>query len=168
MDPVKTLVLGGDRSGKSLVAERLAKEGVPPVTYVATVRLGDDEDLARRVAGHRERRPSEWSTIECGDDLPQVLTSTTGTVLVDSLGPWLAALPEMRCDVETMIAALRAREDDTIIVSEEVGLGVHPETTLGREFRDALGTLNQAIAQECDHVLLVVAGRVLSLPRNES
>ncbi|HWT06589.1 MAG TPA: bifunctional adenosylcobinamide kinase/adenosylcobinamide-phosphate guanylyltransferase, partial [Xanthomonadales bacterium] len=60
-----------------------------------------------------------------------------------------------------------ARRGDTIIVSEEVGLGVHPETAIGRDFRDALGTLNQAVAQECDDVLLVVAGRALSLPRSD-
>jgi adenosyl cobinamide kinase/adenosyl cobinamide phosphate guanylyltransferase len=165
---VKTLIVGGARSGKSLVAERLAMRSASPVTYVATVRLGNDEDLARRVAAHRERRLPEWSTIECGDDLPGVLTSTAGTVLVDSLGPWLAALSNMQCDLDALITALRARHEDTIIVSEEVGLGVHPETAVGREFRDALGSLNQAVAQECDNVLLVVAGRALSLPRSDS
>ncbi len=165
---MRTLILGGARSGKSLVAERLATRIARDVTYVATVRLGQDEDLARRIAAHRERRPPAWSTIECGDDLPGVLLSTAGTVLIDSLGPWLASLPGMRCDLDALIAALRARSEDTIIVSEEVGLGVHPESSVGREFRDALGSLNQAIAQECDHVLLVVAGRTLSLPRSDS
>jgi adenosyl cobinamide kinase/adenosyl cobinamide phosphate guanylyltransferase len=165
---MKTLVLGGARSGKSLIAERLAAKSTSPVTYVATVRLGDDEDLARRVAAHRERRPPAWSTIECGENLPEVLSSTTGTVLVDSLGPWLAALPAMRCDLDALIEALRARHEDTIIVTEEVGLGVHPETAVGREFRDALGTLNQAIARECDQVLFVVAGRALSLPQDDA
>jgi adenosyl cobinamide kinase/adenosyl cobinamide phosphate guanylyltransferase len=164
---MKTLILGGARSGKSLAAERLAARSASPVTYVATVRLGGDEDLARRVDAHRERRPPAWSTIECGDDLATVLESTSGTVLVDSLGPWLAALPGMRFDLDALIVALRARHEDTIIVTEEVGLGVHPETSVGREFRDALGTLNQAVAQECDEVLLVVAGRVLSLPRSD-
>jgi adenosyl cobinamide kinase/adenosyl cobinamide phosphate guanylyltransferase len=164
---VKTLILGGARSGKSLIAERLASRGAGPVTYVATVRLGNDENLAQRVAAHRERRPPAWSTIECGDDLADILASTIGTVLVDSLGPWIAALPTMQCDLELLVGALRARGGDTIIVSEEVGLGVHPETAVGREFRDALGTLNQAIAQECDDVLFVVAGRALSLPRSD-
>lgn len=164
---MKTLVLGGVRSGKSLVAERLAARSVEPVTYIATLRLSDDADLATRVELHRERRPSQWSTLECGDDLPGALSSTAGTVLVDSLGPWLAALPDMSCDFEGLVAALLARRDDTIIVSEEVGFGVHPETPLGREFRDALGALNQAVARACDQVLLVVAGRVLSLPGGE-
>jgi adenosyl cobinamide kinase/adenosyl cobinamide phosphate guanylyltransferase len=164
---VKTFILGGARSGKSLIAERLAARSAEPVTYVATVRLGNDENLAQRVAAHRERRAPAWSTIECGDDLAEILASTVGTVLVDSLGPWLAALPDMLCDLDLLIAALRARRGDTIIVSEEVGLGVHPETAIGRDFRDALGTLNQAVAQECDDVLLVVAGRALSLPRSD-
>ncbi len=165
---MKTLVLGGARSGKSEVAEQLAQRSAGPVTYVATVRLNGDEDLERRVAVHRERRPPTWSTVECGDDLADVLSSLSGTVLVDSLGPWLAALPDMRCDLDGLIAAIRARRDDTIVVSEEVGLAVHPETAAGREFRDALGTLNQAVARECDDVVLVVAGRALLLPRFES
>lgn len=164
---MNTLILGGARSGKSLVAERLAERSDRDVTYVATLRLGDDDDLAARIATHRARRPLEWTTIECGDDLASVLQTTSGTVLVDSLGPWLASLPEMRPDPDALTAALLARHGDTIIVSEEVGLGVHPETPLGREFRDALGTLNQAIARVSDHVLLVVAGRVLSLPKDE-
>lgn len=165
---MKTLVLGGARSGKSAVAEQLAQRSAGPVTYVATVRLNGDDDLERRIAVHRERRSPAWSTVECGDDLAGVLSSLSGTVLVDSLGPWLAALPNMRCDLDGLIAALRARRDDTIVVSEEVGLAVHPETAAGREFRDALGTLNQAVARECDDVVLVVAGRALLLPRFES
>ncbi|MGA7835791.1 MAG: bifunctional adenosylcobinamide kinase/adenosylcobinamide-phosphate guanylyltransferase [Acidimicrobiales bacterium] len=165
---MKTLVLGGARSGKSAVAERLASRGGSPVTYVATVRRNGDEDLEARIALHRERRPASWSTIECDGDLAGVLTATTGTVLVDSLGPWLAALPGMDADVGALVVALGERDGDTIIVSEEVGLGVHPQSPLGREFRDALGTLNQAIAHACDDVLLVVAGRVLTLPQDES
>jgi adenosyl cobinamide kinase/adenosyl cobinamide phosphate guanylyltransferase len=167
VDPVKTLIVGGARSGKSLVAERLAAHSLRPVTYLATVRLGSDEDLSARVATHRARRPISWATIECEDNLPDILASTTGTVLVDSLGPWLAALPNMHCDLDELVAALRSRHDDTIIVSEEVGLGVHPESSVGREFRDALGALNQAIARECETVLLVVAGRTLVLPRSD-
>jgi adenosylcobinamide kinase / adenosylcobinamide-phosphate guanylyltransferase len=165
---VKTLLLGGARSGKSHIAEQLAQRSAGPVTYVATLRLNGDEDLERRVAAHRERRPSTWSTIECGGDLASVLTTVSGTVLIDSLGPWLAALPTMHYDLEAIVAALRSRRDDTIVVSDEVGLAVHPETAMGRAFRDEMGTLNQAIARECDDVLLVVAGRALSLPRFDS
>jgi adenosylcobinamide kinase / adenosylcobinamide-phosphate guanylyltransferase len=164
---VKTLILGGARSGKSLVAERLASRSAVPVTYVATVRVGDDADLAARVEHHRMRRPADWATIECGDNLASILESTLGTVLVDSLGPWLADLTEWTDHVGALCDAISARIGNTIIVSDEVGLSVHPETRIGREFRDALGTLNQRVAAVCDDVLFVVAGRVISLIKND-
>ncbi len=163
---MKTLVLGGARSGKSLVAERLASRGSAPVTYLATVRVGDDVDLAARVDEHQRRRPSDWATVECGDDLAALLRSTSGTALVDSLGPWLADLTEWREHAGALCDAIVARHGDTIIVSDEVGLSVHPETRVGREFRDALGTLNQRIATVCNDVLFVVAGRVISLAKD--
>jgi adenosylcobinamide kinase/adenosylcobinamide-phosphate guanylyltransferase len=157
-----TLVLGGARSGKSAVAEGLAAADVD-VTYVATVHVDGDVDLADRVARHRSRRPPHWTTIEGNDDLVSVLATARGTVLIDSLGPWLAASAGMNPDTERLCTALRQRDGDTIIVSDEVGMGVHPATQLGREFRDALGTLNQALAQVADKVLFVVAGLVLPL-----
>jgi adenosylcobinamide kinase/adenosylcobinamide-phosphate guanylyltransferase len=160
---VITLVLGGARSGKSLVAERLASRSAMGVTYVATVSVGEDVDLAARVAAHQRRRLTHWVTIECEEDLAGVLERTPGTVLVDSLGPWLAAWSAPGPDVERLCAVLVGRADDTIIVSEEVGLGVHPSTTMGREFRDALGELNQAVASVADEVLFVIAGCVLRL-----
>jgi adenosylcobinamide kinase/adenosylcobinamide-phosphate guanylyltransferase len=160
---VITLVLGGARSGKSVVAEELAASMDTRVTYVATVRVDGDDDLADRVALHRSRRPSSWTTLEDFDDLVNVLGTTEGTVLIDSLGPWLAMLPGMNADAEGLCAALQRRAGDTILVSDEVGMGVHPPTQLGREFRDALGALNQAVAQVADKVLFVVAGLVLPL-----
>jgi adenosyl cobinamide kinase/adenosyl cobinamide phosphate guanylyltransferase len=159
-----TLVLGGARSGKSKFAERLAERSAAPVTYVATLSVGDDADLAARVDAHLRRRPSEWETVECLDDLTTTLALTKGTVLVDSLGPWLAAQPDMSVDVESLCRVLTSRGDDTIIVTDEVGLGVHPETAIGRTFRDALGSLNQAVAEVADSVYLVVAGRALPVP----
>jgi adenosyl cobinamide kinase/adenosyl cobinamide phosphate guanylyltransferase len=163
-----TLVLGGARSGKSTFAEDLARRSTPPVTYVATLSVGDDEDLAERVEQHRRRRPANWTTIECRDDLAAMLAQTKGVVLIDSLGPWLAGQPDMTVDAGTLCDALRGRSDDTIIVTDEVGFGVHPETAVGRTFRDALGTLNQAVAEVADTVYLVVAGRALLLPRGRS
>jgi adenosylcobinamide kinase/adenosylcobinamide-phosphate guanylyltransferase len=160
---VITLVLGGARSGKSIIAERLAAKTNVPVTYLATANAEHDDDFERRILAHQLRRPSDWITIECGPDLVDILARTSGTVLIDSLGTWLAALPAMSVDMEALRAALVTREDDTIIVSEEVGLGVHPETSVGREFRDKLGELNQMLAVVASSVLLVVAGRVLSL-----
>ena len=163
-----TLVLGGARSGKSHIAERLAAASSDDVTYVATMRVNDDDDLASRVAQHQQRRPSRWSTVEAEDNLVSVLSATTGTVLIDSLGPWLAGLSEMKPDLLGLVDALSRRVGDTIIVSDEVGLSVHPESPLGRDFRDALGTLNQTIALVADTVFLVVAGRVLSLPAGDN
>lgn len=162
-----TLVLGGARSGKSAVAERLAAGAGPVVTYLATTSAAaDDDDLAARVAAHRARRPSSWLTVETGRDLVAALTATGGAVLVDSLTAWVAASPEFAVDADGLCRALAEREgrgDATVVVSDEVGLGVHPSTVNGRCFRDALGALNQRVAAAADRVLLVVAGRALEL-----
>lgn len=159
-----TLVLGGTRSGKSAVAERLAGRRGLPVTYVATaVADPGDVDLASRIAAHRARRPPAWSTREAGADLPAVLRDISGTVLVDALGTWVAAAPDLVVDAGGLCAALVERAGDAVVVSDEVGLGVHPATEVGRRFRDVLGELNQAVAAVADEVLLVVAGRTLPL-----
>jgi adenosyl cobinamide kinase/adenosyl cobinamide phosphate guanylyltransferase len=160
---VITLVLGGARSGKSEVAERIAARLAGPITYLATMVPGGDPDLAARIEVHRARRPAGWRTVEAGAELPAVLRSVPGPVLVDALGPWVAAAPGMIVDAGALCAALTGRAADTVVVSEEVGLGVHPATEDGRRFRDALGALNQAVAAVADEVLFVVAGRVLPL-----
>lgn len=179
-----TLILGGARSGKSALAEKLiaaaatggaigtsdaagtsdtgrAAGGI--VTYIATMQVGDDDSLAERVAAHRARRPSGWHTVEAGADLPAVLRDLSGPVLLDSLGSWLANHSDFRANTAGLCDALQARAGDTVIVSDEVGLGVVPSTAIGGQFRDALGALNQAVAAVADRVLLVVAGRVLPL-----
>ena len=159
-----TLVLGGARSGKSETAERLAAELPAPVLYFATAVVDDDDDLAARVAVHQERRPSEWKTIEAGADLAGALRSAPdGTALIDALGPWVASHPEFLVDARGLVDALMSRQGDAVVVSEEVGLGVHPSTEAGRCFRDALGELNRTVADIADEVLLVIAGRVLPL-----
>jgi adenosylcobinamide kinase / adenosylcobinamide-phosphate guanylyltransferase len=158
-----TLVLGGARSGKSAIAERMAGRHPAPVTYIATMAVGDDADLGARVAAHQARRPAEWTTIEAGAGLVRALQTVTGTALVDSLGSWLAAQPDMTVDTQALCSALLDRRGDTVVVSDEVGLSVHPSSTSGRLFRDALGSLNQAVASVTDATFLVVAGRVLSL-----
>lgn len=166
LSAVITLVLGGTRSGKSEVAERLAARCPSPVTYVATGQASDPE-MAERIAAHRDRRPASWSTVEAGLDLPEVLRGLDGTVLVDALGTWVAGFPDLEVDPGLLCEALRARaaRSDTILVSEEVGLGVHAPTEIGRRFADVLGSLNQAVAGVAGSVLLVVAGRVLPLDR---
>lgn len=159
-----TLVLGGTRSGKSEVAERLATEMQGRVTYVATGRA-DDPDMAQRIAIHQARRPAEWTTVEAGMDLPSILRDLGGPVLVDSLGTWVAGHPDLVADPGPLCAALRSRAGDTVVVSEEVGLGVHAPTEAGRQFTDMLGTVNRSVADFADAAWLVVAGRVLPLER---
>ncbi len=157
------LVLGGARSGKSAYAERRAASLPEPVSYVATACVDGDVDLAARVDEHRARRPPSWTTIEAGLDVSGVLLATRGTVVLDALGPWVAAAPAFDVDAGELCDALAARDGDTVVVSEEVGLGVHPATAAGRRFRDALGELNQAVAAVADEVVLVLAGRALRL-----
>jgi adenosyl cobinamide kinase/adenosyl cobinamide phosphate guanylyltransferase len=159
---VITLILGGAGSGKSGTAERLVAQLAEPVTFVATwVPDPTDRDMAARVAAHRERRPASWSLLECGRDLAAAVRTVTGTLLIDSLGTWVAGADGDGPDVSALCAALRERSGDTVIVSDEVGLGVHPSTEAGRRFRDALGPVNQAVAAIADRVWLVVAGRTL-------
>jgi adenosyl cobinamide kinase/adenosyl cobinamide phosphate guanylyltransferase len=163
---VITLVLGGARSGKSAVGERLAGALPPPITYVATyvpaASAGDDE-MTARIAAHRLRRPPSWSTVEVGEDLPEAVGRLQGSLLIDSLGTWLAASAALQVDGDGLAAALAERAGDAVVVSDEVGLGVHPSTDVGRVFRDRLGDVNRAVADVADRVLLVVAGRTLEL-----
>lgn len=167
-DASVTLVLGGTRSGKSTVAERLAAElasrGGGTVTYVATASV-TDVDMAHRVAAHQARRPTTWSTVELASstELPAVLAHLDGSVLVDSLGTWVASAPDLDVDAQALVHALQVRSGSTVLVSEEVGLAVHPATAVGRAFVDALGDLNQTVAAVAQRVLLVVAGRTLEL-----
>jgi adenosyl cobinamide kinase/adenosyl cobinamide phosphate guanylyltransferase len=161
---VITLVLGGMRSGKSEVAERVAAAAGAPVTYIATA-IGErgDPGFDERIARHRARRPSDWITVEAGADLVAAVEHATGTVLVDTLGTWVSLAPGFSADVAGLCRALRTRTDDTVLVSDEVGLSVHPATDAGRRFADALGECNRAVASIADRALLVVAGRALEL-----
>jgi adenosyl cobinamide kinase/adenosyl cobinamide phosphate guanylyltransferase len=163
--PVIVLVLGGTRSGKSETAEALVTRLVPPVTYVATGwATPEDPGMLERIEAHRAARPASWVTVEAGGDLIGALRCyPEGTMLVDALGTWVAAHPDLAVDVDALLAALQARIGPTVVVSEEVGLAVHPTTERGRRFVDVMGTLNQAVAGVADEVHLVVAGRTLRL-----
>lgn len=163
-----TLVLGGARSGKSAIAEQLTGRWAVSghAVYVATaVPDPDDADFASRIAEHRSRRPAGWLTEELprGADLAELLRRLDGTILIDSLGTWLAGSPDFTVDVDDLVAALGSHLGHLIVVSDEVGLGVHPSSEAGRSYRDALGVLNQRVAEMADQVLLVVAGRVMQL-----
>jgi adenosyl cobinamide kinase/adenosyl cobinamide phosphate guanylyltransferase len=169
---VIVLVLGGTRSGKSEVAERLAARlaaaaGIGRVAYLATAAAPSDAEHAERIDRHRRRRPDHWTTREVGAALVPALETELGPVLVDSLGTWVASHPDLVVDPTALLAVLANRATlgaPTVLVSEEVGLSVHPPSELGRVFVDVLGELNRAVAEVADRVLLVVAGRVLELP----
>jgi len=162
---VITLLLGGARSGKSEMAERML-EGLPsPRTLVATWAFDpDDEDMVDRVALHRRRRPQDWALVEVGDgNLAAAVADLDGSVLVDGLGTWVAQLEGFGGDGRELAEVLARRGGATVVVSDEVGLGVHPETEVGRRFRDELGRVNREVSDAADEVLLVVAGRTLRL-----
>jgi adenosylcobinamide kinase/adenosylcobinamide-phosphate guanylyltransferase len=169
---VRTLVLGGIRSGKSRWAEEaIAKSLAPgqPVRYLASGLAGQgDAAWAHRVAQHRDRRPAHWSTVETDDITTQLRQSPDTPTLVDDLGAWLTSTLDrdqawengsVAAPVADMIAAVSAFRSTLVLVSPEVGLTVVPATASGRRFADELGTLNQRLAELCDQVVLVVAGQ---------
>jgi len=169
-----TLVLGGARSGKSRFAEQLARESGLARIYLATATAGDGE-MRARIAHHRARRGDGWRTVEEPLKLVDALAREAGAgrvVLVDCLTLWLSNLMHAARDVDTETVTLadwlRATPHPVLLVSNEVGLGLVPETPLGRDFRDAQGRLNQAIAAVAPNVAFVAAGLPLWLKRNSN
>lgn len=166
---ISTLVLGGARSGKSTYAERLVLgSGLQPL-YIATATPGDNE-MAERIAHHRGRRGPDWTTFE----EPLALTETLRreaqagrAVLVDCLTLWLSNLMMAERDVEREAArlceTLAALAGPVVLVSNEVGMGLVPDTPLGRHFRDAQGRLNQLVGAAVPAVVFVAAGLPLVL-----
>lgn len=165
-----TLVLGGARSGKSRMAESLARETGLRRVYVATAQAFDDE-MAERIARHRADRAADgWTTIEEPLGLPMVLAREARpdtVLLVDCLTLWLSNLMLGERNIEAsqtaFLSMLRGAKGPVILVSNEVGMGIVPETSLGRQFRDAQGRLNQAVADVCAKVVFVAAGLPLVL-----
>jgi adenosyl cobinamide kinase/adenosyl cobinamide phosphate guanylyltransferase len=166
-----TLLTGGVRSGKSGLALMLASARAEHVTFIATA-TAVDADMSARIERHRAARPSHWTTVEAPLLLEQALEgiAPNDVVIVDCLTLWVSNLMiEGLSDAEieergTKAAALAsARAGDTIVVTNEVGSGVHPPTELGLRFRDVLGRVNASWGQVSDSVYLVVAGRVLEL-----
>lgn len=158
------LVLGGARSGKSRYAEAIADGSGLDKVYVATARALDDE-MEARVRCHRARRGADWVTVDAPMDLAGALKQTGGAdkaIVVDCLTLWLTNRILDGDDPEPAIAELAARVPGipglTVFVSNEVGGGIVPDNRLARDFRDAQGWLNQAMAAACDKVVLVVAG----------
>jgi adenosylcobinamide kinase/adenosylcobinamide-phosphate guanylyltransferase len=166
--PPLTLVLGGARSGKSRYAEKLATGSLygpaRPAVYIATAQAGDVE-MATRIMAHRNRRGAVWTTIEepikLADALQQAATHGRA-VLVDCLTLWLSNLMHAEADVDAatddLLHALAEYAAPVLLVSNEVGWGIVPETPLGRAFRDAQGRLNMRMAERADRVILMAAG----------
>jgi adenosylcobinamide kinase/adenosylcobinamide-phosphate guanylyltransferase len=167
--PPTSLVFGGARSGKSRYAEQLVERAACCGTYCATAEAGDAE-MAERIAAHRARRGPSWRTIEVPLALgPAISTETSPErpLLVDCLTLWLSNLllagREPEEEEDRLRQALRTAAGPVVFVSNEVGMGLVPETPLGRRFRDAAGQLNQRMAALADRVVFVAAGLPLVL-----
>jgi len=172
--PPVTLVLGGARSGKSRYAERLIEQAAAGGTYCATAEPGDDE-MAARIAAHRARRhqvgrSNFWRTVEAPLGVAAVITAEAAPdrpLLIDCLTLWLSNLllagKCIEAETAALSAALREAAGPIVLVANEVGLGLVPETPLGRRFRDEAGWLNQEIAGLADRVVFIAAGLPLML-----
>jgi adenosylcobinamide kinase / adenosylcobinamide-phosphate guanylyltransferase len=164
------VLIGGARSGKSSLAlERAASAA--DVVFIATGE-GRDEEMAARIELHRRERPSHWDTVEEPLALREALESADrgACLVVDCLTLWVANLVEAGHtddEIETEAAeaarAAAARSGATLVVTNEVGLGIVPDTPLGRRYRDVLGRVNAVFVSAADEALLVVAGRAIPL-----
>ena len=165
------LLLGGARSGKSRLAVRLATETGAPVVFLATGEAGDHE-MADRIARHRAERPVGWTTVEEPVALRRAIAETppAATLVVDCLSLWVANALErggsdaaVEKQARAAAEAAAGRSGLTVVVSNEVGLGIVPVTALGRRYRDVLGRVNATWVAAADEAALVVAGRSLRL-----
>ncbi len=170
--PNKILVLGGAASGKSAFAEGLL-DGVTPRVYIATAQAFDNE-MTDKIAEHKTRRGADWHTIESPRGLAKAIENAPpnapqGAILVDCITMWLANImdADMDTDMDGEIAALlhvfETSEKQLILVSNETGLGIVPDSPLARRFRQSQGELNQALAARADCVIQVIAGLPLFL-----
>jgi adenosylcobinamide kinase/adenosylcobinamide-phosphate guanylyltransferase len=163
----KILVLGGCRSGKSNHALKLAEGMGQRRIFVATCVPRDDE-MRARVNRHRQERDDTWRTLEVPVDLAGAVTAnnpSADVMLVDCLTLWLSNLlmetedvAQVRRQIDTLAATIKAAPNAVILVSNEVGAGIVPENRLARLYRDLAGWTNQAMAAACDRVVWTVAG----------
>ena len=183
-----TLVIGGARSGKSAWADQFARKSGRQVLYVATATAGDDE-MTERIAAHRSQRPSHWRTIEEPGNLLHAvqanatpgdavvvdcLTLWVSNVLLKAIGPerdadmmplsaWTATEASVVNEAQALLTDARDRDLTLILVSNEVGMGVVPATSVGRHYRDILGRVNQVVGSTADALILMVAGLAVDL-----
>jgi len=164
---MKTLILGGVRSGKSRLAEKLAIESGLRVTFIATATAGDRE-MSQRIQAHQDRRPADWHTVEepvlLGRAVAQWRDSEAGCLVIDCITLWLTNLlgvedaAVLQRERRSLLDALVLSTGDVIIVSNETNMGVIPMGELSRRYCDIAGTLHQELAHICDRVILTVAG----------
>ncbi len=167
-----TVLLGGARSGKSALAEQLARASTHAVVVVATgPTIEGDDDLAGRIARHRADRPAAWGTVEEQLDLAGAIAGCGDAfVIVDCLTTWVGNLQHhgrTESDVlaasDAALAVVGSRASQTVVVTNEVGHGIVPDNALAREYRDLLGRVNQRWVASADRAVLLVAGRALPL-----
>ena len=161
------LVLGGARSGKSRHALATGNQLRGPHSFIATAQAYDSE-MTERIQKHREERAEHWNTIEAPIQLARAIASLDeGTILVDCCTLWLSnvmlADRDVDGDTDVLLDSIASANANMVLVSNEVGSGIVPETRLGRDFRDEQGRLNQRLAQIADTVELVVAGLPLRI-----
>jgi adenosylcobinamide kinase / adenosylcobinamide-phosphate guanylyltransferase len=165
-----TLLIGGARSGKSALALEIARKCGGPVTFIAT---GEprDEEMTKRIAQHRAERDPAWTTLEAPIEVAEAISNTPegGLIIVDCLTLWVSNLFDRGIEREgdararDMSAALGRRATPALVITNEVGSGIVPDNAAARAYRDLLGSINSILAAEADHVLLVSAGRVISM-----
>jgi adenosylcobinamide kinase / adenosylcobinamide-phosphate guanylyltransferase len=169
---VRTLILGGVRSGKSRYAEQLAVTHAGSVAVIVTATAGDEE-MAARIAAHRARRPAHWQVVEEPIALGRALLEVTrpgSVVIIDCLTLWLTNILTqsegnllLQRESDALLDAMRAVEGSVILVSNEVGSGIVPVNELARRFTDATGSLHQRLAEACDRVVWMVAALPLTI-----
>ncbi|CAA6679503.1 MULTISPECIES: bifunctional adenosylcobinamide kinase/adenosylcobinamide-phosphate guanylyltransferase [unclassified Lentimonas] len=167
-----TLVTGGCRSGKSRFAEELACQAQTPRCYIATAEIFDEE-MRARVDLHRAQRGEAYETVEAPIDLAGAITAVpeaTQVILVDCLTVWLGNLmhhkedfSEHCAEVQALLEVLKAPPCPIVFVTNELGMGLVPETSMGRRFRDVAGRLNQQVAALANEAFFIVSGLPLKL-----
>jgi adenosylcobinamide kinase / adenosylcobinamide-phosphate guanylyltransferase len=185
-----TLITGGARSGKSRLAESIGRSSKLPIYYMATMRpTPEDAELSLRIEKHRRRRPVDWQTIEVAGDLCLAINDQAkdnALVVVDCLSCYVSRLlvdrtgsveplqlpntleEDVLSHMDSILATMQGRSGTSfIVVTNEVGLGVIPDTLLGRAFRDLLGYSNQKFAAMADTVYLMVSGLAIALKCSE-
>lgn len=172
------LLTGGARSGKSRMAEEIARGGNCPVTYIATA-SPSDEEMEDRIRRHRAQRPAEWPTVETYRDMDRVLDGAEkGIILLDCVtlmitnlmmdmdldweNPSLDSIDDaekaIRAEFGKLLRGVSCYEGDVLVVTNEIGMGMVPAYPMGRAFRDIAGRINQQLAMAADTVIFMVSG----------